>query len=75
MSIINTDFINSFKKRYEKLHPLIFHRSLEKAESSSELFDILENLPFYPIIWDDSKKRWSNISDFCFFEKAKNLIK
>jgi hypothetical protein len=75
MRITDEEVISSFEKRYENLHPLIFHRSLEKAEDSSELFDILENIPLHPISWDDSKRRWIKIIDFCFFENAKSLIK
>ena len=75
MNITDPEVISSFRKRYENLHPLIVHRSLEKAENSSELFDILENIPNYPLFWDDSKRRWSKIMDFCFFDRAKILIK
>lgn len=73
--IKDLEVINSLKKRYEDLHPLIFQRSLEKSESTFELFDLLENIPNYPIFWDDSKKKWTKLLDFCFFDKAKQLIK
>lgn len=70
------DLIESFKKRYNKLHPLIFNRSLEKAENASELFDILESIPkSYPFVWDDSKRKWIKTNDFFCVKKTKNIIK
>ena len=53
------DVQNALKERYSNLHPLIFQRSLEKAENNAELFDILETVPEkYPIVWDDEKREW-----------------
>lgn len=49
----------ALQEKYSHLHPLIFQRSLEKAESNGELFDILDSIPDdYPIVWDDEKRRW-----------------
>ena len=74
MHIDKDELINSLKKRYEKLHPLIFHRSLEKAENLSDLFDILESVPkSYPLFWDDSKKKWSKTNDFFDIKKTKQF--
>lgn len=75
MRFQDSEVIESFKKRYNKLHPLVFHRSLEKAESAVELFEILESLPNYPFYWDDNKRKWIKNLDFCQFEKAKKIIK
>ena len=36
------DIQDALKKRYSDLHPLIFHRSLDKTKTNGELFDILE---------------------------------
>ena len=53
------DVQKALKERHLKLHPLIFQRSLEKAKSNAELFDILETVPEkYPIVWDDKKRAW-----------------
>jgi len=72
---LDEDAIKSFKKEYDFLHPLIFHRSLEKADNSNELFEILESIPkSYPFFWDDSKKKWIRSSDFLFIKKAKSII-
>lgn len=49
----------SLKKRYGHLHPLIFKRSLERANTDVELFDILESIPKErPIVWDENSRRW-----------------
>lgn len=73
--ILDDNLIKSFKKRYEFLHPLVFHRSLEKAENALDLFEILESLPKYPFFWDDSKRRWTKTLDYCDFDKAKIIAK
>jgi hypothetical protein len=54
----------ALRKRYDHLHPLIFTRSVEKAQSDGELFDILESVPQeYPITWDDDQRRWVHTDD------------
>lgn len=69
------EIINSLKKRYKNLHPLIFHRSLEKSDDPNVLFDILESIPkTFPIFWDDSKKKWCKTNDFCDIKKIKQLL-
>jgi hypothetical protein len=54
----------ALRERYSNLHPLLFQRSLEKASSNGELFDILEGIPSdYPIVWDDDTKSWIHTED------------
>lgn len=49
----------AMKERYLHIHPLIFQRACEKAQTNGELFDMLETMPnSYPIIWDDDEKKW-----------------
>jgi hypothetical protein len=56
--------VEAFKKRYSGLHPLIFHRSVERARGASDLFEILESMPSkFPISWDDNKHVWAKDSD------------
>lgn len=56
--------IESLKKRYEKLHPLLLHRSVEHSKSNGDLFDILDTVPKkYPIIWCEENRRWIHIKD------------
>lgn len=56
------DEINqALKDRYAHIHPLIFQRSMEKARSHGELFDILEDVPnAYPLVWDEIERRWKH---------------
>jgi uncharacterized protein YecE (DUF72 family) len=51
------------KKRYPHIHPLLFQRSVEKAENDVELFDILESFPDYPVVWDEETRRWVKTED------------
>ena len=52
------DLISVFRQKYS-VHPLIFQRSLERAKSAGDLFDILETFPEqHPVIWNDEQRRW-----------------
>jgi hypothetical protein len=47
------------------MHPLLFHRSIEKTITNGELFDLLEGMPkTYPIVWDDRTRTWTHTIDF-----------
>lgn len=51
--------IEKLRERYSGIHPLLFHRSLEKARTNGELFDILDTVPNeYPLIWSEKDYRW-----------------
>ena len=64
MKDLKPEVIEGLRKRHADVHPLIFHRSLERAESHGDLFDILESLPNkYPIVWDESKHSWVYTGD------------
>lgn len=65
------DNIENLKKRYQHIHPLIFHRSVERAETLGELFDILEEIPeSMPIVWSHDRRRWVNVVSPCLIEKS-----
>lgn len=58
------DKLSALKIRYSKVHPLMFHRSVERARSFADLFEILEGIPArFPVIWDDSKRMWIKETD------------
>lgn len=60
---MEVEFIEKMRQRY-KLHPLIFHRSLEHARSEIDLFDILDSFPKeYPIIWSEVEHCWIHNKD------------
>ena len=55
--------ISKLKERYP-VHPLIFHRSMEKAKTAGDLFDILDTMPNkFPLIWNEKERRWLNTND------------
>jgi hypothetical protein len=63
--MLDFDIIEKLKIRYSNYHPLLFHRSTERAKSNVDLFDILDTVPDkYPIVWCDSKRNWITSSDF-----------
>ena len=63
---------DSLKSFYSSIHPLIFHRSLEKAKDDNDLFDILDTMPKkYPIVWDENQNRWIETDDLLQYKKEK----
>jgi hypothetical protein len=56
------EIIESIKKRYSFLPSFVIFRSLERARSSGDLFDILDTFPsVYPVIWEEDKRRWVTV--------------
>lgn len=72
--ILDDRILNSFKDKYRDIDPLVFHRSVERAKSFSDLFEILEDVPSYPFCWDDENKKWSSVKDFVIFEKLNEIL-
>ncbi len=51
--------VDALKRRYAALPPLLVHRSVERAASDGDLFDILDTVPAkYPVVWDEAARRW-----------------
>lgn len=63
--IMLSEVQEAIRQRYQCLHPLIFQRSLEKARTNGELFDILDDIPVdkYPLKWCEDKRRWTYTED------------
>ena len=56
--------VQKLKARYSYLHPMLFQRSVEKARSNSELFDILDSVPKdYPLTWCEKECRWVTVDN------------
>lgn len=56
--------LQGLRNRYKDIHPLIFHRSMEKSKSIGELFDIMEAIPEdYPIVWNEQERKWKSVED------------
>lgn len=57
--MLNEKVVLALKNRYSHLHPLLLQRSIERAKSNGDLFDILDTTPtIFPIIWNDAEYRW-----------------
>jgi hypothetical protein len=56
--------VEKLRERYSHYHPMIFHRSVERAQTTTELFDILDSLPnVFPLVWCEKKSRWITAPD------------
>lgn len=56
--------VSKLRERHPEIHPIIFHRSVERAKSDGDLFDILDSFPQkYPIVWCESTHRWIHTND------------
>lgn len=71
--IFEPEFINSLRKRYSHLNPLLFQRSVEKAKNKVELFEILEDIPELPFSWNKKKRKWTKEKDLFLSKKIKLL--
>lgn len=62
--MLDQNVVKKLKEKYSHLHPLLFHRSMEKAKSNGDLFDILDTVPDqYPVVWNDRDNRWMTFTD------------
>ena len=69
--MIDLEVVKKLKARYNHIHPLIFHRSLERAKSPGDLYDILETLPNkLTIIWNPIGRRWTEAEDITMSKEA-----
>lgn len=63
--MLDEKIVRKLKERYCDLHPLLFHRSFERAKSDVELFDILDSIPKNcPVSWCEKENRWIKTEDF-----------
>jgi len=62
--MITEKILNGFRVKYSHIHPIIIQRTVDKAKSLGEMFDILEDFPAkYPVVWSSSKRRWIETDD------------
>lgn len=62
----------ALRDRYAHLPPLVFVRSMEKAATNGQLFDLLHGFPpQYPAVWDEGEKRWVHTPDLLQAPKKK----
>lgn len=72
--IPDEEFVSMLKSRYSSMHPLVLHRSVERASDSRELFEILESLPKPPFSWDEPSRRWKKNADIAAKKKLKKML-
>ncbi len=54
--------VNKLLERYNRLHPLVLHRSVERARTVGELFDLLDTFPDeFPVVWNEETRRWQTV--------------
>jgi hypothetical protein len=64
--------VDKLKERYAHLDPLLVHRSVEKATSVGELFDILDTVPEQmPVVWNAESRRWETTDDLALVRNFK----
>lgn len=62
--MLDQQIVQKLRERYSQIPPLLFHRSVEKAKSNGDLFDILDTIPKeFPIVWDEAACRWVTTDD------------
>lgn len=62
--MITEEMVKVLKTKYATVHPLLFHRSKERAKTAGELFDFLDTMPDkFPITWSEENKRWVTTTD------------
>ena len=73
---IDDEALANFRSKYAHLHPLVFQRSLERASSTLQLFEILESVPSQtPFSWDDSRRAWVRDEDIMAVQALKSIRK
>jgi hypothetical protein len=61
--MIDSEVVKKMREKYSGVYPLIFQRSVERAKTPGDLFDILETLPTtLPVYWSESHK-WETTDD------------
>ena len=62
--MFDPEVLEKLKERYGHLHPLIFRRSMERADDDAQLFEILDSFPKdYPLVWDEELHCWETTDD------------
>jgi hypothetical protein len=70
--MIDSYLLEKLRDRYSHVHLLLFSRSVERAKSNGELFDILETIPEkYPICWCEENRIWVSQEDLYFSDDFK----
>lgn len=62
--MLDQNVVTKLKEKYSHLHPLLFARSVERARSNGDLFDIVDTVPkTFPVVWNEKEYRWQSVTD------------
>lgn len=70
----DNELLCKFRLKYDHLHPLLLQRSIEKANDSLELFEILESIPKPPFSWDENSRSWVKNMDVLSKKQLKKIF-
>lgn len=74
--MIDDRTLSNFRAKYASVHPLVFQRSLDRANSALELFEILESVPqSAPFSWDEGSRSWRSDEDMTGVAAMKTLFR
>jgi len=70
--MISPEIINSIKEQFPDIHPLLFHRTVERAENAAHLYTLLLEVPTeFPIIWNEERYVWEHDPDIFLSSRFK----
>jgi hypothetical protein len=74
--MLDPKIVEKLRERHSDIHPLLFHRSVERAKSNGDLFDILDTVPKkYPVVWCETTNRWVTVADLYLTEDFLGEVK
>lgn len=56
---ITKEALGALQNKYLHIHPVLFLRSVERAQNEIELDLILDSMPNLPVIWNETDRRWT----------------
>jgi hypothetical protein len=72
--MLDQNVVFKLKEKYSYLHLLLFARSVERARSNGDLFDIVDTVPKnFPIVWNEKEYRWQSVSDLYLIKELHEL--
>lgn len=58
-NVMKHEVVRKLRERYQGVPQVIFIRSLEKARTLGDLFDIVSTAPTkFPLEWNSNERRW-----------------
>lgn len=65
------DGVAKLRRRYADIATPLFDRSVSRASTLTELFDILDTMPpKLPVVWNPGTRRWKAVADILAQRRA-----